>query len=136
MIDHIPAGQVPSRAGTPEYFTGTVRLDLITESRAPSELFAARVTFEPGARTAWHTHPVGQTLHVLSGVGLIALRGEAPRTIRPGDTIWIEPGVEHWHGATPDTGMCHLAMQQVQDGSGADWLEHVTDTDYLLPPAE
>jgi quercetin dioxygenase-like cupin family protein len=135
MIDHIPAGSLPSRAGAPEYFTGTVRLDPITESRPPSELFAARVTFEPVARTAWHTHPVGQTLHVLSGVGLIALRGEAPRTIRPGDTIWIEPGVEHWHGAAPETGMCHLVMQQVKDGAGADWLELVSDADYLTPPA-
>ncbi len=134
MIEHIPAGSVPSRAGNSEYFTGTVRLDLITESRPPSEVFAARVTFEPGARTAWHTHPVGQTLHVLSGLGLIALRGEAPRLMRPGDTIWIEPGVEHWHGATSTTGMCHLAMQQVQNGSGSDWLEHVTDEDYLTPP--
>ncbi len=134
MMEHIPAGTLPSRTGPPEYFSGSVRLDLITESRPPSHVFAARVTFEPGARTAWHTHPVGQTLHVLSGVGLIAMRGEAPRLIRPGDTIWIEPDVEHWHGATADTAMCHMAIQQVEDGKGADWLEHVSDEDYLKPP--
>lgn len=134
MIEHIPAGTLPSRKAPSEYFTGDVRMDLITESRPPSQVFAARVTFEPGARTAWHTHPVGQILHVLSGVGLIALRGEAPRTIRPGDSIWIEPGVEHWHGATPDNAMSHMAIQQVEDGSGATWLEHVSDDDYLKTP--
>jgi len=133
MIDLAPAGSVPSRNGPAEYFTGTVRLDIITESRPPSQVFAARVTFEPGARTAWHTHPVGQILHVVSGCGLIALRGEAPRIIRPGDSIWIEPDVEHWHGAGPDTGMCHVAIQDVKDGSGANWLEHVCDDDYLMP---
>ena len=134
MIEHIPAGTLPSRSGPAEYFTGNVRLDLVTESRPPSQVFAARVTFEPGARTAWHTHPVGQILHVLNGVGLIAMRGENPRIIRPGDTIWIDPGAEHWHGATADTGMTHMAIQQVEDGKGADWLEHVTDQDYLKPP--
>lgn len=134
MIEFAPAGSVPSRKGPAEYFTGTVRLDVISESRPPSQVFAARVTFEPGARTAWHTHPVGQILHVVSGCGLIALRGKAARVIRPGDSIWIEPGVEHWHGAGPETGMCHIAIQDVKDGSGADWLEHVSDEDYLTPP--
>ena len=134
MIEFTPAGTMPSRQGPAEYFTGNVRLDVISESRPPSQVFAARVTFDPGARTAWHTHPVGQILHVVSGCGLLALRGEAPRVIRPGDSIWIEPGVEHWHGAGSETGMCHIAIQDVKDGSGADWLEHVTDQDYLTPP--
>ncbi|GAA6180209.1 MULTISPECIES: (R)-mandelonitrile lyase [unclassified Shimia] len=135
MIELTPAGTRPSSKAPTEYFTGDVRMDPVTESRPPSMVFAAQVTFEPGARTAWHTHPVGQTLHVLSGVGLIALRGEAPQLIRPGDTIWIEPDIEHWHGATPDTAMCHMAIQQVEDGKGATWLEHVTDTDYLARPS-
>lgn len=135
MIELIPAGSLPSRQAPAEYFTGAVRMDLITESRPPSQVFAARVTFEPAARTAWHTHPVGQILHVLSGVGLIALRGEAPRVIRPGDSVWIDPGVEHWHGATPDTAMSHMAIQQVENGTGATWLEHVSDTEYLTPPS-
>ncbi|MGX9351857.1 (R)-mandelonitrile lyase [Shimia sp. W99] len=134
MIDIIPAGTTPSRQGSAEYFTGNVRLDVVTESRPPASVFAARVTFEPGARTAWHTHPVGQLLHVLSGSGLVALRGEAPRVIRPGDSVWIEPGVEHWHGAAPNTAMEHMAIQETRNGNGANWLEHVTDEDYLTPP--
>ena len=87
--------------------------------------------FDPGARTAWHTHPFGQTLYVLSGKGLICRRGETPQVIRPGDTIWFEPGEEHWHGAAPDTGMTHMAMQEKDDSdSAATWLEKVSDADY------
>lgn len=129
-----PAGSRPTRKATSDYFTGIVWQDPIIEAPAPARLMALRVAFEPGARTAWHTHPLGQTLHVLSGVGRVAMRGSAPRIIRAGDTVWIPPGVEHWHGAGPDTAMVHLAMQEMQDGSAATWLEHVTDEDYLAPP--
>ena len=129
-----PAGSRPTRKATSDYFTGTVWQDPIIEAPAPARLMALRVAFEPGARTAWHTHPLGQTLHVLSGVGRVAMRGAAPRIIRAGDTVWIPPGVEHWHGAGPDTAMVHLAMQEMQDGSAATWLEHVSDEDYLAPP--
>ena len=117
------AGSRPSRRAPDSYFTGTVWQDVIADA------------FEPGARTAWHTHPFGQTLHVESGVGLIAKRSEAPQVIRPGDSIWIPAGVEHWHGAGPDTGMVHLALQEAENGKTADWLEHVSDADYALTPA-
>ena len=126
----------PTRPVPPEWFTGTVWQDPIVEAPAPARLRALRVTFAPGARTAWHTHPLGQTLHVVAGVGLIALRGAAPRLIRPGDTVWISPGEEHWHGATPDTMMTHIAMQEGLEGRTADWLEHVSDNDYTRAPAD
>lgn len=129
------AGSRPSRRAPDSYFTGTVWQDVIADAPEPARLRALRVTFEPGARTAWHTHPFGQTLHVESGVGLIAKRGEAPQVIRPGDSIWIPAGVEHWHGAGPDTGMVHLALQEADNGKTADWLDHVSDADYALPPA-
>jgi quercetin dioxygenase-like cupin family protein len=129
----IPAATRPSRKAPADWFTGTVWMDPVLEAPAPARMRALKVTFEPGARTAWHTHPLGQTLHVLSGVGLIALRGEAPRAIHPGDTVWIEPGIEHWHGASAQNAMCHLAIQEELDGASATWLEHVTDADYGLP---
>ncbi len=125
-----PAGTRPTARANPDYFTGTVWQDPIISSQSPARLNALTVHFEPGARTAWHTHPLGQTLHVTAGAGRIALRGEAPQTITAGDTVWIPPDVEHWHGAGPDTGMTHIAMQEVHDGSAATWLEHVTDADY------
>ncbi|WP_127112556.1 (R)-mandelonitrile lyase [Shimia sediminis] len=133
--EFFPAGMRPSRVAPENYFTGCVRMDPVIDSHPPSRVNALRVTFEPGARTAWHTHPLGQTLHVLSGVGLYGVRGERPRVMRAGDTVWIEPGVEHWHGAAPNVAMEHLAIQEALDGSAADWLEHVTDQDYLAPPA-
>lgn len=125
------AGVRPTRQGRKEYFTGTVWQDPVIEAPAPARVMALRVAFEPGARTAWHTHPLGQTLHVLSGVGLVGRRGEVPQVIRPGDTVWIPPGEEHWHGAGPDTAMVHLAIQEGLDGQFADWLEKVSDNDYL-----
>ena len=134
-MDFIAAGSRPSKRAPAEWFTGTVWQDPIAEPPDPARLRALRVVFEPGARTAWHTHPPGQTLHVVAGCGLIATRGEAPRVIRPGDTVWIPPGEEHWHGATADTAMIHLALQEAQDGKTADWLEHVSDEDYALTPA-
>ncbi len=106
-------------------------MDPIITAPAPARINALRVSFAPGARTAWHTHPLGQTLNIISGLGLVGLRNEAPREMRPGDTIWIPPGVEHWHGAAPETAMVHLALQEEQDGSAAAWLEHVSDADYL-----
>lgn len=125
----------PSLRAPEVYFTGTVWQDPIISAPDPARLNALRVRFEPGARTAWHTHPLGQTLHVIEGAGLIALRGETPRHIRSGDTVWIPLGVEHWHGAGPETGMAHIAMQEALDGSAADWLEHVSDADYARAPA-
>ena len=109
---------------------------MIIEAPEPARVRALRVAFEPGARTAWHWHPLGQTLHVQSGVGLIALRGSAPRLIRPGDTVWIPPEIEHWHGATASTAMVHLAMQEALDGQVATWLDQVTEADYSLAPDE
>ena len=121
-----------SKLAPPEWFTGTVYQDPIWTAPDPARLNALRVTFMPGARTAWHTHPFGQTLYVLSGVGRVGTRGGPLREIKPGDTVWIPPHEEHWHGAGPDTMMCHIAMQEAQDGSAATWLEHVSDADYLM----
>ena len=128
------AGQRPTRQAAADYFTGEVWQEPIIEAPEPARLRALRVTFAPGARTAWHTHPLGQTLFVLSGAGLVGLRGAPPRLIRPGDTVWIPPGEEHWHGASPETEMCHIAMQEALDGRAADWLEPVTEVDYLRSP--
>lgn len=129
-MEIFPAGSRPSAKAGSDYFTGTVWQDPIVEAPEPARVRALRVSFEPGARTAWHTHPLGQTLHVVAGVGLVALRGEAPRIIRAGDTVWIPPGEEHWHGATASTGMAHIAIHEAQGGKAADWLEHVSDADY------
>ena len=126
----IAADARPTQLAPDAYFIGRVWQDPVIQAPEPARIHALKVTFEPGARTAWHTHPLGQTLHVLSGVGVVCLRGEKPKTIQSGDTVWIPPGVEHWHGARPDTMMCHLAMQEALDGSAANWLEHVTDAEY------
>lgn len=133
-MDIMKAGTRESRIANPDYFTGRVWQDPVVEPPEPARVRALRVTFEPGARTAWHTHPLGQTLLVLSGVGLVGLRDEAPRVIRPGDTVWIPPGEEHWHGAGPSTMMSHLAIQEAQGGRAADWLEHVSEEDYRRAP--
>jgi quercetin dioxygenase-like cupin family protein len=119
------------RPGPAAWFTGTVWIDEIVTGTAPSRLKSARVSFEPGARTAWHTHPRGQALHVLTGIGHVQLAGRPPRVIRPGDTVWIEAGERHWHGAAPGRTMVHLAMQET-DEQGVDvvWLEHVTEEEY------
>lgn len=126
----VTAGSRRTRKASEDWFTGTVWQDPIVEAPEPARIRAIRVSFEPGARTAWHTHPLGQTLYVVAGLGLVALRGEAPRRIRAGDTVWIPPGEEHWHGAGPETSMIHIAMQESLDGVSADWLEHVTEEDY------
>ena len=120
----------PSRRMPADWFTGTVWQDPIIEAPAPARLRAALVTFEAGARTAWHTHPLGQTLYVVSGVGRAQSFGGPVREIRAGDTIWIPPGEKHWHGAAPATAMVHLAMQEALDGKAVDWLEQVTQDQY------
>lgn len=128
-----PSGSVPTRRGPASYFTGTVWLDPVIEAPQPARVNAARVTFEPGARTAWHTHPLGQTLYVLAGCGRVQTEGEPVREIRAGDVVWIPPGEKHWHGAGPDTMMVHLAMQEAENGSAAAWLEQVTDAQFNAP---
>jgi quercetin dioxygenase-like cupin family protein len=134
-MDINPADKNPTRRGPAEWFTGTVWQDPVVEAPTPARLRVNRVSFEPGARTAWHTHPLGQTLFVLSGVGRAQTWGGPVRTIRPGDTIWIPPGEKHWHGAAPNTGMSHLAMQEALDGTAVVWLEHVADADYNKAPS-
>mgnify|MGYP005999322073 CR=1 FL=1 len=133
-MDFFTAGQRPTQRASSDWFTGTVWQDPIVETPEPARLRALRVSFEPAARTAWHTHPLGQTLYVTEGVGLVGLRGEPTRVIRAGDTVWIPPQEEHWHGAAPDTGMTHIAMQEAQDGSVANWLEHVSEDEYRVTP--
>ena len=111
-------------------FTGNVTLERVLDQQREQGMGVSIVHFEDGARTNWHTHPLGQTLHVLSGVGLAQTWGGPIREIRPGDTIWFAPGEKHWHGASPESGMVHLAMQEALDGKAVDWLEHVTDAQY------
>ncbi len=124
------AGQVPSRKGPADWFTGQVRIDTLFNPAAPDRVQGARVTFEPGARTAWHTHPLGQTLIVTAGLGRVQRDGGPVEEIRPGDVVWFAPGERHWHGAGPATAMTHIALQEVKDGKVVDWLEHVSDADY------
>jgi quercetin dioxygenase-like cupin family protein len=126
----MPNGSQPSRRAPADWFTGTVWQDPIIEAGEPARLRAVTVRFEPGARTAWHTHPLGQTLHVTAGSGLAQVWGEAIREIRAGDTIWIPPGEKHWHGAGPNTFMTHIAMQEALDGNAVEWMEKVSDTQY------
>ena len=126
----IIAGSKPTIKASSEYFTGTVWQDPIIEAPDPSRLRALKVSFEPQARTAWHTHPLGQTLHVISGVGLMGLRDEAPQLIKAGDTVWIPPDEEHWHGASAANSVTHIAIQEALNGSVATWLEKVSDLEY------
>jgi len=124
------SGSQPSGKGPAEYFTGTVRIDLLFEAPDPARVRGVSVTFEPGARTAWHTHPLGQTLIVTAGCGR-AQRWAGPiEEIRPGDVIWFEPGEKHWHGATEKAAMTHIAIQEQLDGKTVDWLEQVSDEQY------
>jgi quercetin dioxygenase-like cupin family protein len=123
-------GTTPSRRMPANWFTGTVWQDPIIDAPEPARLRANWVRFEPAARTAWHTHPLGQTLHVVSGVGRVQTWGGPIQDIRAGDTIWIPPGEKHWHGASPTVAMVHIAMQEALDGKHVDWMEHVTDEQY------
>jgi quercetin dioxygenase-like cupin family protein len=124
------SGSQPSGTGPPEYFTGRVRIDPLFAVQAPARAAGNAVTFEPGARTAWHTHPLGQTLIVTAGLGWAQREGGPREEIRPGDVVRFEPGERHWHGATALTGMTHIAIQESLEGKVVDWLEHVSDEDY------
>ena len=124
------AGLRPTRRAPQESFTGTVWQDPIITPQAPARINSSRVTFEPGARTAWHTHPLGQTLYVINGVGRVQANGGPIREIRPGDVVWIPPGEKHWHGASPTNAMTHVAMQESLDGNHVTWMEYVTDEEY------
>lgn len=124
------AGSQPSAKGPADWFTGNVRVDPMIGATAPSRVTAGHVTFEPGARSNWHTHPLGQSLVVTSGVGWIQRDGGPIEEIRSGDIVWISPGLKHWHGATPSTAMTHIAIQEVLDGKSSDWLEPVSDAQY------
>jgi quercetin dioxygenase-like cupin family protein len=125
-IDSQPTGKGPA-----EWFTGSVRIQPMFENREPARARGASVTFEPGARTAWHTHPLGQTLIVTSGLGWAQRESGPIEEIRPGDVVWFSPNEKHWHGATPTKAMTHIAIQEALDGKVVDWMEHVTDKEYL-----
>ena len=129
------SGSQPSTRGLAESFTGNVRVDPLFPATDPSRVSAALVTFEPGARTAWHTHPLGQRLIVTSGCGWVQCQGGAKREIRPGDVVLCPPGEKHWHGATGTTGMSHIAIQEALEGTVVNWLEKVTGDEYLATPA-
>lgn len=123
-------GTKASVEGPQEWFTGSVRIDPLADPKTPSHVSMASVTFEPGARTAWHTHPLGQHLIITSGLGWVQQEGGKIQEVRPGDVVWFPPGVKHWHGASPDTAMTHIAIQESKDGSPVEWMEHVTDEQY------
>jgi quercetin dioxygenase-like cupin family protein len=127
-------GSRPSQKGPDANFTGTVRIDPIVQAPEPSRVTAGSVTFEPGARSAWHTHPLGQTLIVTSGLGWTQCEGEPIEEIRPGDVVWCPPNTKHWHGATSTTAMTHIAITEQLNGKNVDWLEKVTDEQYLAGP--
>jgi len=124
-------GSVPSGKGPAEWFTGTVRIDPLFQMPEPARARGASVTFEPGARTAWHSHPLGQILIVTSGCGWVQAGGGPKKEIRPGDVVWIQPNEKHWHGATPATAMTHIAIQEALDGKVVEWMEKVSDEQYL-----
>jgi quercetin dioxygenase-like cupin family protein len=124
------AGSQPPSVGAAQNFTGAVRVDGRFQGSAPARISGGTVTFEPGARTAWHTHPLGQTLIVTAGVGLVQHWGGPIQEIKPGDTVWIPPGVKHWHGASATSGMTHVAISEALEGKTVDWLEHVSDEQY------
>jgi quercetin dioxygenase-like cupin family protein len=123
-------GSQPSGKGPDEYFTGAVRIDPLFQASEPARVLGVSVTFEPGARTAWHTHPLGQTLIVTAGCGLVQSWGRPIQEIRPGEVIWCPPGEKHWHGATPTTAMSHIAIVEQLDGKAVDWMEKVSDEEY------
>jgi len=123
-------GSQASTRGSSDYFTGTVRIDPLFQAPPPARVSGAAVTFEPGARTAWHTHPLGQTLVVTTGFGRVQRWAGSIEEIRPGDVVWFAPGEKHWHGASPTTALSHIAIQEQRDGSVVDWLEQVTDEQY------
>jgi quercetin dioxygenase-like cupin family protein len=129
-----PVGSQASAVGPADFFTGTVRIDAPFKGSGPAHISGATVSFEPGARTAWHTHPLGQTLIVTAGAGFVQHWGGPIQTIRPGDTVWIPPGTKHWHGAAAHTAMSHIAIVESLDDKVADWMEQVSDEQYLQQP--
>jgi len=124
------SGSQPSGKGSAEYFTGAVRIDPLLSPPDPARVAGALVTFEPGARTAWHTHPLGQTLIITMGCGWVQVEGGPKEEVLPGDVVWFPPGVRHWHGATATQGMTHIAISEALDGKTVDWMEKVTDQQY------
>ena len=124
------AGSQASQRGSAEYFSGTTRIDALFPVREPARVSAGSVTFEPGARTAWHTHPLGQHLIITAGLGWVQREGGAIEEVRPGDVVWFPPSLKHWHGATPTTAMTHIAIQESLDGKNVEWMEKVTDQQY------
>jgi quercetin dioxygenase-like cupin family protein len=126
------SGSQPSGKGPASYFTGSVRIDPLVQAPDPARIRAASVTFEPGARTAWHTHPLGQTLIVTAGCGWVQREGGPVEEIRPGDVVWFSPDEKHWHGATATTGMTHIAIQESLNGNVVDWMEQVSDAQYQV----
>lgn len=134
-MDIMRAGTRPSGVGPADWFTGRVRIDPLFHAPAPARGRGAVVTFEPGARTNWHTHPLGQTLFVTAGCGWVQREGGPVEVVRPGDVVWFPPGERHWHGATATTGMTHVAIQEELDGRTADWLAPVADAEFVGPAA-
>ena len=130
MMEITRNGSRPSAKGPAEYFTGSVRIDRLFDAKEPARVSAALVTFEPGARTAWHTHPLGQRLIVISGLGWTQVEGGAVQEMRPGDVVSCPPNVRHWHGATPGTAVSHIAIQEAFNGKVVEWMEKVTDDQY------
>lgn len=124
------SGSQPSAKGRADWFTGSVRIDSPFQRQEPARVGGAIVTFEPGARTAWHTHPLGQTLIVTAGYGRVQRDGGSIEEIRAGDIVWFQPGERHWHGASPNTAMTHIAIAEMLDGKAVEWMEHVTDEQY------
>jgi quercetin dioxygenase-like cupin family protein len=124
----------PSTKGPSNWFTGSVRVDPLFQAPDPARVGAGHVTFEPGARTNWHSHPLGQTLIITSGLGWVQRDGGPIEEVRPGDVVWIPPALKHWHGATPTTGMTHIAIQESLDGKNGDWMEKVSDEQYRRAP--
>ncbi|HEY4305371.1 MAG TPA: cupin domain-containing protein [Gemmatimonadaceae bacterium] len=124
------AGTQPSNKGSADWFTGAVRVDPLFNAESPARVSGGAVTFEPGARTAWHTHPLGQTLIVVFGRGFVQRDGGPIEEIHPGDVVWFAPGEKHWHGASPENAMQHIAIHEALDGRAVDWMEHVTDDQY------
>ena len=124
------SGSEASRKGPDDWFTGMVRIDPLFQAHDPARAGGALVTFEPGARTAWHTHPLGQTLIITSGLGRVQTQGGSVQEVRPGDVVWFPPGEKHWQGASPKTAMSHIAIQESLDGKPVDWLEHVSNEQY------
>ena len=131
-MEIMKAGSRPQKKASSDYFHGNVLQGAIIEAPEPARVRAIKVSFEPKARTSWHTHPLGQTLLVVSGIGLVGLRNQTPKIINLGDTVWIPPDEEHWHGATKDNSMVHIAIQEEMDGKVANWLEQVLDSDYYI----